>query len=120
MILAGNCALESMGSRPSASAAGEKTSGSLGGYLLGQRGHLLGDKRYSGDRELENPLAACRWSHLRKSGRAKRQSGPGCLGRDVRETFARMAMNDEETVALVAGGHTFARLTAQGIILCWP
>jgi len=111
MILAGNCALESMGL---------KTFGFAGGredvwepeedIYWGTETTWLGDKRYSGDRDLENPLAAVQMGLIYVN-----PEGPGAnpdpvaSGRDVRETFARMAMNDEETVALTAGGHTFGK-----------
>ncbi|UNC92203.1 catalase/peroxidase HPI [Candidatus Contubernalis alkaliaceticus] len=111
MILAGNCALESMGF---------KTFGFGGGrqdvwepeedIYWGSESEWLGDKRYFGDRELENPLAAVQMGLIYVN-----PEGPNgepdavASGRDVRETFERMAMNDEETVALVAGGHTFGK-----------
>jgi catalase-peroxidase len=116
MILAGNCALESMGF---------KTFGFGGGRediwepeedtYWGSEAEWLGDKRYSGDRELENPLAAVQMGLIYVN-----PEGPNgepdavASGRDVRETFARMAMNDEETVALVAGGHTFGKCHGAG------
>ena len=111
MILAGNCALESMGF---------KTFGFGGGredvwepeedVYWGSEGEWLGDKRYSGDRELENPLAAVQMGliYVNPEGPSG-QPDAVASGRDVRETFDRMAMNDEETVALVAGGHTFGK-----------
>ncbi len=111
MILTGNCALESMGF---------KTFGFAGGrediwepeedIYWGSEDEWLGDDRYSDDRDLENPLAAVQMGliYVNPEGPDGR---PDVLasGKDVRETFARMAMNDEETVALVAGGHTFGR-----------
>jgi catalase-peroxidase len=116
MILAGNCALESMGF---------KTFGFGGGrediwepeedIYWGGEAEWLGDKRYSGDRELENPLAAVQMGLIYVN-----PEGPNGMpdavasGRDIRETFARMAMNDEETVALVAGGHTFGKCHGAG------
>jgi len=116
MILAGNCALESMGF---------KTFGFGGGredvwepeedIYWGAEDEWLGDKRYSGDRDLENPLAAVQMGLIYVN-----PEGPNgepdavASGRDVRETFARMAMNDEETVALVAGGHTFGKCHGAG------
>jgi catalase-peroxidase len=111
MILAGNCALESMGF---------KTFGFGGGredlwepeedIYWGSEDTWLGDERYSGDRELENPLAAVQMGliYVNPEGPGG-EPDPVASGRDVRETFARMAMNDEETVALVAGGHTFGK-----------
>jgi catalase-peroxidase len=111
MILAGNCALESMGF---------KTFGFGGGrediwepeedIYWGSEAEWLGDKRYSGNRELENPLAAVQMGLIYVNPEGPNGNpDPVASGRDVRETFARMAMNDEETVALVAGGHTFGK-----------
>jgi catalase-peroxidase len=116
MILAGNCALESMGF---------KTFGFGGGrediwepeedIYWGTETEWLEDKRYSGDRELENPLAAVQMGLIYVN-----PEGPNgepdavASGRDVRETFGRMGMNDEETVALVAGGHTFGKCHGAG------
>jgi len=111
MILAGNCALESMGF---------KTFGFGGGredvwepqedVNWGSETEWLEDKRYSGDRNLENPLAAVQMGLIYVNPEGP-NGQPSALasGRDVRETFARMAMNDEETVALIAGGHTFGK-----------
>jgi catalase-peroxidase len=111
MILAGNCALESMGF---------KTFGFAGGrediwepeedIYWGTESEWLGDKRYSGDRDLENPLAAVQMGliYVNPEGPNGEPSAVAS-GHDIRETFARMAMNDEETVALVAGGHTFGK-----------
>jgi catalase-peroxidase len=116
MILAGNCALESMGF---------KTFGFGGGrediwepeedIYWGSEDTWLGDKRYTGDRELENPLAAVQMGLIYVN-----PEGPNGMpsaiaaARDIRETFARMAMNDEETVALIAGGHTFGKTHGAG------
>ena len=116
MILAGNCALESMGF---------KTFGFGGGredvwepeedIYWGSEAEWLGDKRYSGDRELENPLAAVQMGLIYVNPEGPNSNpDPVASGRDVRETFARMAMNDEETVALVAGGHTFGKCHGAG------
>jgi catalase-peroxidase len=116
MILAGNCALESMGF---------KTFGFGGGRVdiwepeediyWGSEAEWLGDKRYSGDRELENPLAAVQMGLIYVNPEGPNGNpDPVLSGRDVRETFARMAMNDEETVALVAGGHTFGKAHGAG------
>ncbi|WP_461149257.1 catalase/peroxidase HPI [Spirosoma pulveris] len=111
MVLTGNCALESMGF---------KTFGFAGGredvwepeedIYWGAETEWLGDKRYSGDRELENPLAAVQMGliYVNPEGPNSRPD-PLASARDIRETFARMAMNDEETVALIAGGHTFGK-----------
>jgi catalase-peroxidase len=116
MILAGNCALESMGF---------KTFGFGGGredvwepeedIYWGTESEWLGDERYSGDRELENPLAAVQMGLIYVNPEGPNgDPDPVASGRDVRETFARMAMNDEETVALVAGGHTFGKTHGAG------
>jgi catalase-peroxidase len=116
MILAGNCALESMGF---------KTFGFAGGrediwepeedIYWGTESEWLGDKRYSGDRELENPLAAVQMGLIYVNPEGPNGNpDPVASGRDIRETFARMAMNDEETVALTAGGHTFGKCHGAG------
>jgi len=111
MILAGNCALESMGF---------KTFGFGGGradvwepeqdIYWGNESTWLGDKRYSGDRDLENPLAAVQMGLIYVNPEGPNGNpDPLAAARDIRETFGRMAMNDEETVALIAGGHTFGK-----------
>ncbi len=116
MILAGNCALESMGL---------KTFGFGGGRVdiwqpeediyWGPESQWLGDQRYSGDRELENPLAAVQMGLIYVNPEGPNGNpDPVASGRDVRETFSRMGMNDEETVALVAGGHTFGKCHGAG------
>jgi catalase-peroxidase len=116
MILAGNCALESMGF---------KTFGFAGGredvwepeedIYWGSEDKWLGDNRYSGKRDLENPLAAVQMGLIYVNPEGPNGNpDPVASGRDVRETFARMAMNDEETVALVAGGHTFGKCHGSG------
>ncbi len=116
MILAGNCALESMGA---------KTFGFGGGradvwepeedIYWGSEDKWLGDKRYSGERDLENPLAAVQMGLIYVNPEGPNgQPIPAESARDVRTTFARMAMNDEETVALVAGGHTFGKCHGAG------
>jgi len=111
MILAGNCAFESMGF---------KTFGFGGGRedvwepeedtYWGQESEWLGDQRYSGDRELENPLAAVQMGLIYVNPEGP-NGEPNALAsaRDIRDVFDRMAMNDEETVALIAGGHTFGK-----------
>ncbi|MCE0558972.1 catalase/peroxidase HPI [Motilimonas sp. E26] len=116
MIFAGNCALESMGF---------KTFGFAGGRVdvwepeqdiyWGTEGTWLDDKRYHGDRELENPLAAVQMGLIYVNPEGP-NGEPDPLGsaRDIRDTFARMAMNDEETVALIAGGHTFGKTHGAG------
>jgi catalase-peroxidase len=116
MILAGNCALESMGFT---------TFGFGGGRVdvwepeediyWGSEDKWLGDQRYSGDRDLENPLAAVQMGLIYVNPEGPNGNpDPVAAGRDVRETFGRMAMNDEETVALVAGGHTFGKCHGAG------
>ena len=116
MILAGNCALESMGF---------KTFGFGGGradvwepeedIYWGAEGKWLEDKRYSGDRNLENPLAAVQMGLIYVNPEGPNGNpDPLASARDIRETFARMAMNDEETVALIAGGHTFGKTHGAG------
>ncbi len=111
MILAGNCALESMGFKTFGFAGGrEDVWEPQEDVYWGSETEWLGDKRYSGKRDLENPLAAVQMGLIYVN-----PEGPNGMpdavasGRDVRETFARMAMNDEETVALVAGGHSFGK-----------
>lgn len=116
MILAGNCALESMGF---------KTFGFAGGrediwepeedIYWGAEHEWLGDSRYTGERELDNPLAAVQMGLIYVNPEGP-DGQPSALasGKDIRETFARMAMNDEETVALVAGGHTFGKCHGAG------
>ena len=116
MVLAGNVALESMGF---------KTFGFGGGrsdvwepdeaVCWGKEDTWLGDKRYTGDRELENPLAAVQMGliYVNPEG-PNRKPDPPAAAKDIRETFRRMAMNDEETVALIAGGHTFGKTHGAG------
>jgi catalase-peroxidase len=116
MILAGNVALETMGF---------KTFGFAGGradiwepeedIYWGSEGKWLEDKRYSGDRELKNPLAAVQMGLIYVNPEGPNGNpDPVAAARDIRETFARMAMNDEETVALIAGGHTFGKCHGAG------
>ncbi|WP_292424130.1 catalase/peroxidase HPI [Methanoregula sp.] len=116
MILAGNVALESMGF---------KTFGFAGGRVdawepeedvyWGSENTWLGDKRYSGDRNLENPLAAVQMGLIYVNPEGPNgKPDPVAAAKDIRETFARMAMNDEETVALIAGGHSFGKTHGAG------
>jgi catalase-peroxidase len=116
MILAGNVALESMGF---------KTFGFAGGrediwepeedIYWGSESTWLGDKRYTGDRDLENPLGAVQMGLIYVNPEGPNgKPDPIAAARDIRETFARMAMNDEETVALIAGGHTFGKTHGAG------
>ena len=116
MILAGNCALESMGF---------KTFGFGGGrediwepqedVYWGSETTWLGDKRYSGDRNLENPLAAVQMGLIYVNPEGPNGNpDPVAAAKDIREVFARMSMNDEETVALIAGGHAFGKTHGAG------
>jgi catalase-peroxidase len=116
MILAGNCALESMGF---------KTAGFAGGradvwepqddIYWGPEGTWLADERYSGDRQLENPLAAVQMGLIYVNPEGPNgKPDPVAAARDIRKTFARLAMNDEDTVALIAGGHTFGKTHGAG------
>ncbi len=116
MILAGNCALESMGFKTFGFAGGrEDVWEPQEDVYWGEESEWLGDKRYSGDRELENPLAAVQMGLIYVNPEGPNgQPSAVASGRDVRETFARMAMNDEETVALIAGGHTFGKCHGAG------
>ncbi|NBU77340.1 MAG: catalase-peroxidase, partial [Planctomycetes bacterium] len=117
MVLAGNVSLESMGF---------KTFGFAGGrqdvwepqedIYWGPESQWLADKRYTGDRQLENPLAAVQMGLIYVNPEGPNgKADPLAAARDIRETFARMAMNDEETVALIAGGHTFGKAHGAGL-----
>jgi len=116
MILAGNCAIESMGLKPFGFAGGrEDIWEPEEDVYWGEEKEWLGDRRYSGDRELDNPLAAVQMGLIYVNPEGPNgEPDPVASGRDVRETFARMAMNDEETVALIAGGHTFGKMHGAG------
>ena len=116
MILAGNCALESMGFKTFGFGGGREDVWEPDeGVYWGSETEWLDDKRYSGDRELENPLAAVQMGLIYVNPEGPNGNpDPVASGRDVRETFARMAMNDEETVALIAGGHTFGKSHGAG------
>ena len=120
MILAGNCALESMGF---------KTFGFAGGredvwepeedIYWGPETEWLGDERYSGDRELDNPLGAVQMGLIYVNPEGPNANpDPLAAAHDIRETFRRMAMDDEETVALIAGGHTFGKCHGAGDAAC--
>ncbi|MBX2927312.1 MAG: catalase/peroxidase HPI [Saprospiraceae bacterium] len=111
MILAGNCALESMGFETFGFAGGrEDVWEPEEDVYWGSEKEWLGDQRYSGDRELENPLAAVQMGLIYVNPEGPNGNpDPLAAARDIRETFGRMAMNDEETVALIAGGHTFGK-----------
>ncbi|HEX9390519.1 MAG TPA: catalase/peroxidase HPI [Usitatibacteraceae bacterium] len=110
MILAGTVALDSMGFKTFGFAGGRADVFEPEEIYWGPEAEWLGDKRYSGDRELENPLGAVQMGLIYVNPEGP-NGKPDPLGsaRDIRETFARMAMNDEETVALTAGGHTFGK-----------
>jgi len=111
MILAGNCALESMGFTTFGFAGGREDVWEAPEEIYwGSEGKWLDDKRYAGDRELENPLAAVQMGLIYVNPEGPNGNpDPLAAARDIRETFKRMAMNDEETVALIAGGHTFGK-----------
>ena len=111
MVLAGNCALESMGFKTFGFGGGRPDTWEPEDDIYwGSENTWLGDKRYTGDRQLENPLAAVQMGLIYVNPEGPNGSGdPVGSALDVRETFKRMAMNDEETVALVAGGHTFGK-----------
>lgn len=111
MVLAGNCALESMGFETFGFAGGrEDVWEPEEDIYWGAEGKWLEDKRYSGDRDLENPLAAVQMGLIYVNPEGPNGNpDPLAAARDIRETFGRMAMNDEETVALIAGGHTFGK-----------
>ena len=116
MILAGNVALETMGFKTFGFAGGrEDTWEPDHDVYWGKETTWLGDKRYSGDRDLENPLAAVQMGLIYVNPEGPNGNpDPVAAARDIRETFARMAMNDEETVALIAGGHTFGKTHGAG------
>ena len=111
MILAGNVALESMGFKTFGFGGGREDVWEPGNDIYwGPEGKWLADERYSGDRDLANPLAAVQMGLIYVNPEGPNGNpDPLAAARDIRETFARMAMNDEETVALIAGGHTFGK-----------
>ncbi|GAC1624396.1 MAG: catalase/peroxidase HPI [Nevskia sp.] len=115
MILAGNVALDSMGFKTFGFAGGRADVWEPEEIYWGPEAEWLGDKRYSGERELENPLGAVQMGLIYVNPEGP-NGKPDPLGsaRDIRETFARMAMDDEETVALTAGGHTFGKTHGAG------
>jgi catalase-peroxidase len=117
MILAGNVALESMGFKTFGFAGGREDTWEpdLDVYWGAEKGWLDGDKRYSGKRDLENPLAAVQMGliYVNPEG-PDGNPDPKAAAHDIRETFSRMAMDDEETVALIAGGHTFGKAHGAG------
>ena len=115
MILAGNVALETMGFKTFGFAGGRADVWEPDETYWGKEETWLDDKRYSGDRELENPLAAVQMGLIYVNPEGPNGNpDPLLSARDIRETFARMAMDDEETVALVAGGHTFGKTHGAG------
>ncbi len=111
MVLTGNCALESMGFKTFGFAGGrEDVWEPQEDIYWGPESEWLGDKRYTGDRQLEKPLAAVQMGLIYVNPEGPNgKPDPLAAARDIRETFGRMAMNDEETVALIAGGHTFGK-----------
>lgn len=110
MILAGNVALESMGFKTFGFAGGRADVWEPEDIYWGPESEWLGDKRYQGERELENPLGAVQMGLIYVNPEGPNgQPDPLLAARDIRDTFARMAMDDEETVALIAGGHTFGK-----------
>jgi catalase-peroxidase len=116
MILAGNVAMESMGFKTFGFAGGRKDIwGPEEDIYWGSESKWLDDQRYTGDRQLENPLAAVQMGLIYVNPEGPNGNpDPIAAARDIRETFARMAMNDEETVALIAGGHTFGKTHGAG------
>ena len=110
MILAGNCALESMGFRTLGFGGGREDVWEPEDIDWGSENTWLGDERYKGDRELDEPLGAVQMGLIYVNPEGPNgKPDPVAAARDIRETFRRMAMNDEETVALIAGGHTFGK-----------
>jgi catalase-peroxidase len=115
MILAGNVALENMGFKTFGFAGGRTDVWESDDTYWGAEKEWLADNRYSGDRELENPLAAVQMGLIYVNPEGPNGNpDPVLSARDIRETFARMAMNDEETVALIAGGHAFGKAHGAG------
>jgi catalase-peroxidase len=115
MILAGNCALESMGFKTFGFGGGRADVWEPEDINWGRERTWLGDERYSGDRDLANPLAAVQMGLIYVNPEGPNGTpDPLAAARDIRETFGRMAMNDEETVALIAGGHTFGKTHGAG------
>ncbi|MEM0448728.1 MAG: catalase/peroxidase HPI [Methanomassiliicoccales archaeon] len=115
MILAGNCALESMGFKTFGFGGGREDAWEPEEVYWGSESKWLEEKRYSGERELENPLAAVQMGLIYVNPEGPNGvPDPVASGRDVRETFKRMGMTEEETVALIAGGHTFGKCHGAG------
>ncbi len=114
-ILAGNVALESMGFKTFGFGGGREDVWEPEDIYWGPEGKWLADERYSGDRDLQNPLGAVQMGLIYVNPEGPNgKPDPIAAARDIRETFARMAMNDEETVALIAGGHTFGKTHGAG------
>jgi catalase-peroxidase len=115
-VFTGNCAIESMGLKPFGMGFGRADVWEPEEDIYwGPETDMLGDKRYTGDRELENPLAAVQMGLIYVNPEGPNgQPDPLASARDIRDTFERMAMNDEETVALTAGGHTFGKMHGAG------
>jgi catalase-peroxidase len=114
-VLVGNVALESMGFKTFGFAGGRADTWEPEELYWGPEGTWLGDERYSGERELQNPLGAVQMGLIYVNPQGPNgKPDPVAAARDIRETFARMAMNDEETVALIAGGHTFGKAHGAG------
>jgi catalase-peroxidase len=114
-VLAGNVALESMGFKTFGFAGGRADTWEPEELYWGPEGTWLGDERYSGERELRNPLGAVQMGLIYVNPEGPNgKPDPVAAARDIRETFARMAMNDEETVALIAGGHSFGKTHGAG------
>ena len=115
IVLAGNVALESMGFKAFGFGGGRADVWEPEELYWGPEGTWLGDERYSGERELQNPLAAVQMGLIYVNPEGPNgKPDPVAAARDIRETFRRMAMNDEETVALIAGGHTFGKTHGAG------
>ena len=110
MVFTGNCALESMGLKPFGFAGGRVDAWEPEDINWGPEKTWLGDERYTGDRQLDNPLGAVQMGLIYVNPEGPNgKPDPLAAAKDIRETFGRMAMNDEETVALIAGGHTFGK-----------
>jgi catalase-peroxidase len=115
MVLAGNVALESMGFKTFGFGGGRADTWEPEELYWGPEGTWLGDERYSGERQLQNPLGAVQMGLIYVNPEGPNgKPDPVAAARDIRETFARMAMNDEETVALIAGGHSFGKTHGAG------
>ncbi len=115
MVLSGNVAMETMGFKTFGFAGGRADAWEPEELYWGPEGTWLGDERYSGERELQNPLGAVQMGLIYVNPEGPNgKPDPVAAARDIRETFFRMAMNDEETVALIAGGHTFGKTHGAG------